>query len=84
MFSCKEQPHDVNILIDFFTKHLSRCPDNCPREKVSPVRVRVWFEVSVKIRVGWAISIGGNCPRTLITSYFRPVNIVKFLGTTFL
>ena len=23
VFSCKKQPHDVNILIDFFTEHLS-------------------------------------------------------------
>ena len=23
VFSCKKQPHDVNIVIDFFTEHLS-------------------------------------------------------------
>ena len=52
MLLCKKQPHDVNILIDFFTEDLSRCPDNCRRGKMAPVRVRVWFRISVKIRVG--------------------------------
>ena len=50
-----------------------------------PVRVRVWFRVSVKIRVGGgAIFFGGNCLKTLITRCFRSVNIVKFLRTVLL
>ena len=32
--------------------YLARCPDNFPRGKLLPVRVSVWFRVSVKIRVG--------------------------------
>ena len=51
---------------------------------MAPARVRVWFRISVKIRVGGAIFLEGNCPRTLTTSYFRPVNTVKFLRAAFL
>ena len=34
---------------------VERCPENCPS-----VRVRFWFRVSVKIRVGGAIFLGDN------------------------
>ena len=33
------------------------CLENCPRGKLSLIRVRVWFRISVKIRAG------GNFPR---------------------
>ena len=39
---------------------LKRCPDNSPRGKLPPVRVRVW----VRVRVGGQLSSGGNCPGT--------------------
>ena len=36
------------------------CPENCPRAKLLPVRARVWFRISVRIRAG------GNFPRTVL------------------
>ena len=46
----------------------------CYIERVSgqlpPVRVRVW----VRVRVGGAISLGGNCPRTIESFVFRRSN----------
>ena len=39
---------------------------NAPEENCPSVRVRVWFRVSVRIKIrGEAIFLGGNCPRTL-------------------
>ena len=32
------------------------CPDNFPQGKLPPVRVRVWFKIKVRIRVGGEFS----------------------------
>ena len=46
-----------------------------PEENCPPVRVSVWFRVSVRIRVGGrAIFLGGNFPRTFS---FVGLNLVK-------
>ena len=37
-------------------KCLKWCPENCPRGKLPPVRVRVWFRISVRIRAGGKFS----------------------------
>ena len=37
---------------------LSWCPDYCLRGKLLPVRVRVWFRVSVRIKTGGQFSSG--------------------------
>ena len=37
----------IGVLINF------RCPENCP-----PIRVRVWFRVGVRIRLGGQFSSG--------------------------
>ena len=42
------------------------CRTIAPEENCPPVRVRVWFRVSVRIKVEWkTISLRGNCPRTV-------------------
>ena len=43
-----------------------------PEENCPPVRVRVWFRVSVRIRVEWKIiSLGGNYPRTVSWTFLE-------------
>ena len=54
-----------------------RCPDNCHRGKLPPVRVRVW--VRVRVRVGGDFP-QGNCSRTgldtdMNTLYMRSVSV---------
>ena len=41
-------------------------PDNCPRGKVPPVNVRVWFRVSFGLGT---IFLGGNCSRIYLLYY---------------
>ena len=40
-----------------YGSNIPRCLENCPQGKFPPVRVRVWFTISVRIRAG------GNFPR---------------------
>ena len=45
-------------LLIFFLSTLVWCPENCPQENCSPVRVSVWFRINIRIRAGG----GGNFP----------------------
>ena len=39
-------------MLAFLSISLLGCPDNCPEENCPPFRVRVWFRVSVRIKIG--------------------------------
>ena len=49
---------NLKINLIFLINLFFWCPDNCPRGKLAPVRVTVWFRVSVKIRVAKKFSPG--------------------------
>ena len=38
--------------------YLYWCPENCPEENWPPVRVRVWFRISIRIRAAGQFSWG--------------------------
>ena len=42
-----------SIQINFHSKYLKGCPENCLRGTLPPVRVRVWFRISVGIRANF-------------------------------
>ena len=42
--------YEVFVMHEVKATSLQRYPDNCPREKLSPVKVRVWVRVSFRIK----------------------------------
>ena len=52
----------VNLFIECWwnPESLERCPENFPRGKLPPFRVRVWFRISVRIRTDGQFSSGAN------------------------
>ena len=42
--------YEVFVMHEVKTTSLQRYPDNWPREKLSPVKVRVWVRVSFRVK----------------------------------
>ena len=84
----KETLCDIQLSFLIFMLHFRGCPDNkmvsgqFPPRKISPlpVRVKVWFRVSVKIRVG------SNFPRTILKNcttillQFKNVSAIRIVS----
>lgn len=65
-----------SIQIDFHSKYLKGCPENCLRGTLPPVRVRFWFRISVGIRAG------GDFLGAIFQEPFKRVKMLKWSKIT--